>query len=294
MELKQLTYFIQITEDKSFSKAAKHLFVTQQALSKAISNLEEELDVPLFNRTYSGLELTQYGTILHKRAKNIINQSVETFDEIKKSKLNFDRKVTIVVSYGLIQELSTNILPKFRNLYPDIELTIRDHPDLICEHIILDSQSDLGCVVGPVDDDLFESTLLLSDDLYMLINKNNYISQIDSLTINHLKNQDYVLPTDDFRISNIFKSYCKSNGFTPNVNFVSNEISFLQRMVHFNEGITILPRHDVPQLVYSNIIPVKFPDRLNLQIYLVRRKNETYSVGCNTLWNFLTSHSQTT
>lgn len=67
MELKQLSYFIQIINDKSFSQAAKNLYLTQQAVSKAIRNLEEELGVPLFYRHASGLELTEYGIILQKR-----------------------------------------------------------------------------------------------------------------------------------------------------------------------------------------------------------------------------------
>lgn len=61
MQIQQLTYFVAITEQGSINKAAEKLFVTQPNLSKAISNLENELKVRIFNRTNKGVVLTDEG-----------------------------------------------------------------------------------------------------------------------------------------------------------------------------------------------------------------------------------------
>ena len=61
MNPKQLHCFITAAQEGSFSKAAKKLYLSQQALSKTIDKLEEELDVPLFIRGVAGLQLTRYG-----------------------------------------------------------------------------------------------------------------------------------------------------------------------------------------------------------------------------------------
>ena len=58
MQLQQLTYFVEIAERGSFNKAAEALFVTQHNLSKAISNLEAELNTEIFLRTNKGVALT--------------------------------------------------------------------------------------------------------------------------------------------------------------------------------------------------------------------------------------------
>ena len=58
MNPKQLHCFITAAQEGSFSKAAKKLYLSQQALSKTIDKLEEELDVPLFVRDYGGAHLT--------------------------------------------------------------------------------------------------------------------------------------------------------------------------------------------------------------------------------------------
>lgn len=56
MELKQLEYYLQLCDDLSFTGAARKLFITQQALSRSIHNLEKELGVPLFVRNSGNLK----------------------------------------------------------------------------------------------------------------------------------------------------------------------------------------------------------------------------------------------
>ena len=75
MQIQQLTYFVAIAEQGSINKAAEKLFVTQPNLSKAISNLENELKVRIFNRTNKGVALTDEGKKLYQYARTIINQS---------------------------------------------------------------------------------------------------------------------------------------------------------------------------------------------------------------------------
>lgn len=74
MQIHQLTYFVTVAEQGSINKAAEKLFVTQPNLSKAISNLENELKVRIFNRTNKGVALTDEGKKLYQYARTILNQ----------------------------------------------------------------------------------------------------------------------------------------------------------------------------------------------------------------------------
>ncbi|MFR4851830.1 MAG: LysR family transcriptional regulator [Butyricicoccus sp.] len=73
MQLQQLIYFVTVAEQGSINKAAEKLFITQPNLSKAISNLENELKVRVFNRTNKGVALTD-GSKLYQYARTILNQ----------------------------------------------------------------------------------------------------------------------------------------------------------------------------------------------------------------------------
>ncbi|MBQ6052248.1 MAG: LysR family transcriptional regulator [Clostridia bacterium] len=61
MTFENIVYFIDVCRNKSFSKTARELFVPQQAISKCISVLEEELGETLFTRSINGVELTEKG-----------------------------------------------------------------------------------------------------------------------------------------------------------------------------------------------------------------------------------------
>lgn len=74
MQIQQLTYFVAIAEQGSINRAAEKLFVTHPNLSKAISNLENELKVRIFNRTNKGVALTDEGKKLYQYVRTIINQ----------------------------------------------------------------------------------------------------------------------------------------------------------------------------------------------------------------------------
>ena len=69
----QLTCFLTVAETLSFAKAAKHLNVTQPAVTHQIHSLEEELNAQLFKRTTRSVEITQKGLIFLNDAKNVLN-----------------------------------------------------------------------------------------------------------------------------------------------------------------------------------------------------------------------------
>ena len=80
MDVRRLKYFIVTAEERSISRAAERLHITQPPLTRHIQSLEEELGARLFTRTNSGVELTQAGTALLDHARNI-NAHVELATE---------------------------------------------------------------------------------------------------------------------------------------------------------------------------------------------------------------------
>lgn len=107
MKLQALRYFVQIKEKGSFSEAAKQCFVTQPALSRAIKELEEELECALFERKGRNLVLTKAGYACYEEAKLIIKQCDRLKERVHEVNLY---KPNIRLGYIII-----NHLEYFRN-----------------------------------------------------------------------------------------------------------------------------------------------------------------------------------
>lgn len=77
--------FCKVGKRKSFSKAAKDLYMTQPAVSQAIMQLERELDIRLFNRTPKGVSLTNEGSLLYE----YVNSALKLIDVGEEKILEF-------------------------------------------------------------------------------------------------------------------------------------------------------------------------------------------------------------
>lgn len=81
MEFKHLEYFVETSRYKSMSKAAEALYISQQALSRCIANMERELGVELFSRSVKGIKLTEDGKYLYDTFAPQVERFHETLDE---------------------------------------------------------------------------------------------------------------------------------------------------------------------------------------------------------------------
>lgn len=105
MNIEWLQSFTEATKRKSLSQAAKALNLSQPALSKHIRNLEHELDVVLFHRTSSGIELTEAGERFHNRIVPVIAELITIRQELRQF------RQTTPIAIGSLPSLATYYLP---------------------------------------------------------------------------------------------------------------------------------------------------------------------------------------
>src|SRR5579872_2698439 len=85
MELRHLRYFVAVAEELNFTHAAARLRVAQPALSSQIKDLEREIEVELFERGRTGVQLTHAGKALYTRARSILAQAAEAANAARKA-----------------------------------------------------------------------------------------------------------------------------------------------------------------------------------------------------------------
>lgn len=165
MELRVLEYFLAVSREKSFSRAAEAIHISQPTLSRQIADLEAELGKPLFVRGSRQLTLTDEGLILKKRAEEILRLVDKTGQEIEgcESETTGDIYIGAGETYGM--HIITRAFAELRKKHPGIRLHIAsgDSADLSVQldHGLI----DLGITFGKVDYDRYEYIRLPHEDV---------------------------------------------------------------------------------------------------------------------------------
>lgn len=149
--IEQLKMFVESAQAGSFSASARKLGKAQSAVSQAISNLEIDLGVTLFDRTTRKPTLTANGSLLLAHAKAVLQQSLEL--SMAADAMNRDEEVslTIACDSALLLPRFFQILQAFSQHYPatSIELMTVDSADIIS--LIAKGKAELGCMFSDTE-----------------------------------------------------------------------------------------------------------------------------------------------
>ena len=128
MDVRRLNYFIVTAEERSISRAAEKLHITQPPLTRHIQSLEEELGVPLFTRTNWGVELTQAGKALLGHARNIKAHVELATEEIRRVASGQAGRIDIGVFGSAMLDTIPRILSAFAASHPDVNVVLHNAP----------------------------------------------------------------------------------------------------------------------------------------------------------------------
>ena len=148
--------FCQVGKSKSFSRAAKELYMTQPAVSQAIMQLERELDIRLFNRTPKGVSLTNEGSILFEyinSALNLINVGEEKILEFKDLTVG---ELKIGVGDTISKYFLLTYLEGFHNRYPNLKFKIINGTTLELCNLIKSGEINIAICNLPIYDPSLE------------------------------------------------------------------------------------------------------------------------------------------
>lgn len=272
MTLLQLKYFVSVCNNGSLSSASKVLFITQPTLSTAISKLEKEFGLKLFERKRYNLELTREGEFFYERAK-IILESVEIFEkELSDIAL---KQVTIRV--GVPPMIGSFLFPKIYNKYllhrGDAKFEVWEEGSLSIRNKILNRTLDIGfSILNNVESERYNKKVIMETELVYCVSRDNILASKKSVGIQDIKNEPIVLMREGFFQTNLIKHMFSSIGVEPNIVLVSSQISVIKNFIELSLGGAFLIRELVDKND-SSIIGIPFEADLSLSIGLLWQKS---------------------
>ena len=169
MELTQLKYFTAVAEELHFGKAAKRLHISQPPLSIQIRKLEEELGVPLFQRTSRVVVITDAGLIFLEEARMILNRADLALERMR----SLAEGQTGFLSIGFNEPAINTFLPsavfRFKKRYPEVELRLEEIETSMQFDALRNHQIQLGFLRPSTEKELEEfSRRLIFSEHYLL------------------------------------------------------------------------------------------------------------------------------
>lgn len=168
MDLKQLTYFVQVAELGSFTQAEHHLGVPQPTLSKQIRRLERELEHALFKRTGRGVTLTEAGRQFHVHARALLTQVERTRHEMIDGSGVLTGECVVGFPPGVGRAITLGLVRECQRQFPDVRLVLAELRSKDVLDQVGDGRVDLGLAHHSRPGALYNIRQLFSERLYLV------------------------------------------------------------------------------------------------------------------------------
>ena len=185
MEYKQLEFFLAVCEQNSFRRAAETCFVSQQAISKSLANLEQELGVQLFVRSSDGVTLTEAGRLLEQQVRPHLNERNEILLRLRQ----FHAQPQLRIGYfmGFLQELPPHFFSAFQQQHPEVQLHFHSYTDNERSRNYRNYDCDLVITTSPLNSSDFVQLAHFESGIGAILSRQNPLAQKHSLTLADLK-----------------------------------------------------------------------------------------------------------
>lgn len=237
--LRQLKAFVLVAEHSSFTKAADILQLTQSALSGLIKELEQNMDVKLFDRTTRKLHLSDAGQRLLPQAKRVLNEVSVLDENVANLKSLHQGHIRLAVSQQLAASTMPKLIAKFCAEHPNIQVTL---VDCSVDEVVTQVESlttDLG--IAPERDfgDDVEAKALFASSFYLVLPKSHPFAKRGSVTWEDLLHERLITLNGPFikSLQNQLPEAISSRIFNPDfeVNFLSTALG----MTRMGLGVTL-------------------------------------------------------
>lgn len=241
MEIRQLEYFLMVSEVKSFTRAAERLYVSQPAVTNAIRSLEEELGIQLFDRAQKQVTLTTEGQIFYRHIDEIMQGISNTLTEIDALKNLNGGSLTIGITALAGIEPIITILQTFKQQYPDIKIDFKESHSEQLKEDLLNDVIDLAFIYTEQSHTALTYLPLAPQELFACCQRQHPLHRSNTVNLKQLVGESLILLSSNcYYRQQIVHEFEKINTL-PKISFELNQIETIKKLIVTNMGISILP-----------------------------------------------------
>lgn len=253
MELRSLRAFVEVVRQGGFSEAAKVVFTTQSAVSKAVKQLEDELGLTLLDRIGHRSTLTAAGEIVYRRGLAMLAERDDLLAELAEFRGLKRGRLKLGLPPIGSDALFAPLFAVYRSRYPGIDIQLVEHGSKRLEELVRDGSVDLGASLLPLPEE-FDWQDVRREPIDVLLPENHPLAGEAAIPFERLKEMPFILFDSGFALNPIILDACRSRGFEPQVTARSSQITFIVELVAAGLGVGFLPRMIARQRVRKGVV----------------------------------------
>lgn len=287
LELRQLRYALSVAKERSFTRAASGLNVSQSAVSEQVALLEGEIGFPLFRRTPRGIELTERGRTFLYEAERVIGDVLSLSDTARRLRGAPSDTLTIAMGSGMAQIFMPRLFGDLEKKLPRLRLEVLTAPtrnifnDLHQEHIDagIAIESDPERVPGGI---IIEP--LTKAEMALIVPAAHRLAKSrKAIDIGSLLTEPIIMSELTVGYGLVVLSMFADLGIRPNILAVADNIETMKVIVQSGAGIAIVPKacaENEAALGVIKLLPIVPARAVTLSLFRRRqplsRRKETY------------------
>lgn len=281
MDLHQLYIFTKVVEQKSFSKAAEAVYLSQSTVSSHIQALEKSLNVQLFDRVGRETVLTPYGERLNYWALKLLQLKDQALFDMKESVAELKGMIHVGVSSVPGQYLIPKLMKDFRNEYANVTFAVHEFPSRQVAEKVMSGKVDLGFLGEKYEHDRLQYIPIAKEKLVLISPEGSPYRQTVSLA--EVVGQPFVMRSSDSGTKAILEKFLKNHGIREEqLNVVAYTDSSQTLIECVKEGIGLAIISEIAargSLLNSNLQIHKLEDfHEERHFYLVYNEMKTLSL----------------
>lgn len=240
MKIRHLRIFKMVCEEGSITKAAEKLYITQPAVSNAISELESFLDVALFDRISRKIYLNETGKLFLTKVINIL----DLYDNLEQSVKDLEDHAKIKIGSSIT--IANFILPKklieFEQIYKNIPVEVTVENAWKIEEKLYNNEIDLGLIEGVIYNEELIKIPFSSYKMVIICSPEHTLAAEKSISIKQIIQEKLLLREKGSAIRDVFDSALLLQNLKATPEWTSINSQALIQAVKHNLGISVLPK----------------------------------------------------
>jgi len=249
MQIESLKVFCDLTETKSFTKAAQINNVTQSAVSQTISALERKFSSLLIERSKKNFRLTPEGDVFYDYSKRIL----QTCDALHSKLQEIENVISGNIRLATIYSIGLHVLPpyvkRFMKSYPSVNVHVEYRHDEQVYDNVLGNVVDLGLVAYPTRDARIEIVPIRKDTLVLICHPQHSLAERKSVKVKALDGQKFINFERDIPTRRALDKIFKDHRVTVQQVMQFDNIETVKRAVEIDSGVAIVPQETISQEV---------------------------------------------